>query len=189
METRLFRLTVSFLLSAVPVPCGVQKPYWISEQQILPPLSPFYSGCVMCNGVDCGCLLAQGLATPLPLQGGSITDLLREDLRAPERGPFLAGQGRTPGWGSEQCPFVICTVTFIHRAQDTWLREIQAQICQPSWSHTRLQASVSFQRFTGTPFGEKRASHHSTWLCCIIKISCASGNSLLPKRLQNDWRN
>lgn len=107
----------------------------------------------------------------------------------PERGHFPGGQERTPGWGRERCPFVTYTAAFIHRAQGTWSREVPAQICQPCWSRTRLWASLSSQRFMETLLGEKSVPHHSTWLCCIMTIFCAAGNSLLPKSLQNDSRN
>lgn len=76
METRAFRLTVRFLLSTVPAPCGVQKPTGPLSSKTLPPLSSFYSGCVMCNGVACGSLLVEALHPPRPRQEGSITDLL-----------------------------------------------------------------------------------------------------------------
>lgn len=112
METRAFRLTVRFLLSTVPAPCGVQKPTGPLSSKTLPPLSSFYSGYVMCNGVACGSLLVEALHPPPGpgRKGQSQTSSL------PGTGFFPAGQGRTPGWGSEQCPFVICTLTFIHRA-------------------------------------------------------------------------
>lgn len=76
METSVFRLTVRFFLSTVPASCGVQKPKGSLSSKVLPLLSCFYSGCMMCNGVGCGCLLVQALHVTLPWQGGSITNLL-----------------------------------------------------------------------------------------------------------------
>lgn len=172
METRVFRLTVRFLLSTVLAPRGVQKPTRSLRSKTLPPLSPFYSSCVMCNGVGCGCLSVQH-PPPAPA----------DVLAVP------AGQERTPGGRTERCPFVVCTPTFIHGAQDTWPGEIKARICQPPRSRTGLWASVSSRGFAGTLFGEKRASRHSAWLCCIMTISSAAGNSLLPKSLQNNSGN
>lgn len=70
METRAFRLTVRFLLSTVPAPCGVQKPTGPLSSKTLPPLSSFYSGCVMCKGVACGSLLVEALHHPRPCRKG-----------------------------------------------------------------------------------------------------------------------
>lgn len=69
METRVFRLTVRFLLSTVLAPRGVQKPTRSLRSKTLPPLSPFHSPCVMCNGVGCGCLSVQH--PPLPRRTSS----------------------------------------------------------------------------------------------------------------------
>lgn len=54
--------------SAVPVPCGVQKPTRSLSSKMLHPLSPVYSGHTMCKGMGCGCFLIQAP------QEGSITD-------------------------------------------------------------------------------------------------------------------
>lgn len=125
----MLRLAVRFLISAMPTPRAVKKPDSFVSSKIFPPLSRFYSGCVMCNRVGCRCLSAQALpCREVPSQTSSL----------PEGSLFPAGRGMIPDWGSEQSPFVICTVAFTHTAQDTWLREIQDQICQPHQSHKSL---------------------------------------------------
>jgi len=70
METRVFRLTVRFLLSTVRAPWGVQKPNGSLSSKTLPLLSPFDSGCVVCSGVGWGSLSVQALHAPWPCREG-----------------------------------------------------------------------------------------------------------------------
>lgn len=121
----MLRLAVRFLILPMPTPCAIKKPISFLSSKIFPPLTPFYSGYVTCIRVP--------HSSSSALQKDSVMDLLTAWGR-----PVPCRPGRLPHWGSEQGPFVICIVTFIHRAQDTWLREIQDQTCQPCQSHKLL---------------------------------------------------
>lgn len=168
----MFRFIVRFCLSQPclsPVVFRSLQDLWAAKCFIPSPLFTLVIRCVKGWVVDVSWF-------KLHRKGQSLTPVL----------PFPTGQRRTPVWGSEQCLFVICTMTLLHRAQHTWLREIQAQICQSPWCHTKLQAFVLSHE---TLFDEKRSSHYNSWLCCIMTVSYAAGSSLLPKSLQNGSRN
>lgn len=156
----------------MPAPCGVQKlDLWAAKYLLL----SFPFTLVSLSAAEWVMGLSLWRLSTLPW-GQSWTS-------SHVRGTFWV-QGRTPGWWSD--PYVFCTGTLNHRAHDAWQRKPSpgGQICLPYWFCRGLWDLVSSQQVTGAPSGEKRASHHSAWLCWIITISCASGNSLLPKSLQ-----
>lgn len=125
----------------------------------------------MCGRVGCRCLSAQAL----PWQGGSITDLLT-------------------AWG-KQARGRYPTDVVSNATSALWHLFTDLRI--PKWekSKTRSASPVSvrslcvFSELRGNPVLEERAFHHSAWLCCIMTISYAAGNSLLHKSLGSDSRN
>lgn len=179
METRVFRLTVRFLPSTTPAPCDVQKPNRFLSSKTLPPLSPFYSGCVMCNGVGCGC---SSSACPPPLQGRSIMNLL------------TAWERTLPCRPGEHLPEVVNNV---HLSSAPWRLFTDLRIPDREKSKPRSANPVSLAQgceppcplIHGNPVWWEKSISSQHWLCCIMKISYAAGNSLLPKSLQNGSRN
>lgn len=162
-----------FSFSAVLSPCGVKKSdLWAAKP---PPFSHSYSGFVVCNGMGYDCLSVWDLENPLPWDG--------EEPSKPRGGHLTNGVTKVPlssAWGH----------------QDAWLKGSQDQMGR-SGHPLVSEKAVSLCVFSKSHrrsiwWGKKKitkiTSQHSVWLCWIMTISYASGNSLLPKSLQNDSR-
>lgn len=174
MNTRVFRLTVRFLLfnCACPLWCSEVRSLCSKTSSFLPLLL------WLCY------LQWNGLWMSLCSRSGDSLSL--------RWGGTFQTPGRTPDWWGDQSAFVICTGTSIYGAQDAWLKGSQDQMgrsAHPSVSQKAVSLRVLSESWEPHIWWkEKRASQHSVWLWWVTAISYASGNSLLPKPLQNDSR-
>lgn len=150
----------------MPTPCAVRKLTSFLSSKMFPPLSPFYSGYVMCNRAGCRFLSAQALCPPCLLAGrfhhGSPHSL-RGSCSLKARGGYLTEVVNEVHLSSARW-------YFFNRAQDTWLREIQDRICQPCQSHKPL----CLLRDSWEPCCQKKSIssqclivlHNDNILCC-----------------------
>lgn len=156
METRVFRLTVRFLLSTVLAPRGVQKPTRSLRSKTLPPLSPFHSPCVMCNGVGCGCLSVQHPPCPggrprRPCRPGEDARRMYGAMSVCRLHPDIYSQSSGHLTGRNQSPD-LPTPSVSHRAVS--LRVLSGIRGNPVW----WEKSISSQRLI--------VLHNDNLLCC-----------------------